>query len=148
MYITKKYNLHAAHRTRNPHLSDTLNEKIYGKCNRQHGHNYTVDVTFEGDIVPDRDIMIIQKDLEEALDSILNKFNNIYLNNLNLIFRHNNPTTENIIYILWHQFSDLSILLHKDILKKYKIKLHKIRLRETARNYFDYYGPDKNIQLF
>ena len=42
----------AAHRVFNPSFSDAENEATFGKCNNPnwHGHNYTLDVSVEGEI--------------------------------------------------------------------------------------------------
>lgn len=50
--ISRKEHFSAAHRLHNPELSDTENEKIFGKCNgiNGHGHNYIVRVTIKGEV--------------------------------------------------------------------------------------------------
>src|SRR3979490_1055981 len=50
--ITRRLMFNAAHRVHNPALSDAENARLFGKCNNPnwHGHNYTLDVSVEGDI--------------------------------------------------------------------------------------------------
>jgi len=46
--LTRQYHFSAGHRLENPALSAEDNERIYGQCYRQHGHNYRVEVTVGG----------------------------------------------------------------------------------------------------
>ena len=50
--VTRRLRFNAAHRVHNPALSDEENAAIFGKCNNPnwHGHNYTLDVSVEGEI--------------------------------------------------------------------------------------------------
>jgi 6-pyruvoyltetrahydropterin/6-carboxytetrahydropterin synthase len=52
--VTRRVRFNAAHRVHNPELSDEENSRLFGKCNNPnwHGHNYTLDVSVEGDIDP------------------------------------------------------------------------------------------------
>jgi GTP cyclohydrolase I len=55
--VTRRVRFNAAHRVHNPELSDAENSRLFGKCNNPnwHGHNYTLDVSVEGDIDPGED---------------------------------------------------------------------------------------------
>jgi len=44
VYLTKKLTFSAAHRLNSKHLSVEENKDVFVKCNRTHGHNYTVKV--------------------------------------------------------------------------------------------------------
>ena len=46
--VTRAYHFSAAHQLANPALSDEENARIYGRCFRQHGHNYGLEVTVAG----------------------------------------------------------------------------------------------------
>ena len=46
--LTRQYHFSAGHRLESAALSAEDNERIYGQCYRQHGHNYLVEVTVEG----------------------------------------------------------------------------------------------------
>jgi len=50
--LTRQYHFSAGHRLENPALSSENNERIYGQCYRQHGHNYRVEVTVGGRLDP------------------------------------------------------------------------------------------------
>ena len=46
--LTRQYHFSAGHRLESAALSAEDNERIYGQCYRQHGHNYLVEVTVGG----------------------------------------------------------------------------------------------------
>ena len=48
MELTRQYHFSAGHRLENAAFSPEDNARIYGQCYRQHGHNYLVEVTVEG----------------------------------------------------------------------------------------------------
>ena len=52
--VTRRVRFNAAHRVHNPKLSDEENSRLFGKCNNPnwHGHNYTLDVSVEGEVDP------------------------------------------------------------------------------------------------
>ena len=52
--VTRRVRFNAAHRVHNPELSDEENSRLFGKCNNPnwHGHNYTLDVSVDGEIDP------------------------------------------------------------------------------------------------
>ena len=47
--LTRSYHFSAGHRLASPALSDAENARVYGPCYRQHGHNYRIEVTVEGE---------------------------------------------------------------------------------------------------
>jgi 6-pyruvoyltetrahydropterin/6-carboxytetrahydropterin synthase len=46
--LTRQYHFSAGHRLESPTLSPGDNARLYGQCYRQHGHNYLVEVTVQG----------------------------------------------------------------------------------------------------
>src|SRR5260370_17703457 len=52
--LTRKIEFAASHLYHNPNFSAEENRRIFGKCNNPHGHghNYTLDVTVEGEPDP------------------------------------------------------------------------------------------------
>ena len=46
--LTRRYHFSAGHRLENPSFTPEENERMYGQCYRQHGHNYQVEVTVVG----------------------------------------------------------------------------------------------------
>ena len=50
--LTRQYHFSAGHRLESSALSPEDNERVYGQCYRQHGHNYLVEVTVSGQMDP------------------------------------------------------------------------------------------------
>ena len=68
--LTRQYHFSAGHRLESAALSAEDNERIYGQCYRQHGHNYLVEVTVEGRLDP---VTGMATDLG-ALDATVKRF--------------------------------------------------------------------------
>jgi 6-pyruvoyltetrahydropterin/6-carboxytetrahydropterin synthase len=47
--LTRTYHFSAGHRLENAELPDEENARIYGQCHRQHGHNYLLVVSVQGE---------------------------------------------------------------------------------------------------
>lgn len=131
--VTRRLKFNAAHRVHNPQFSDEENQRLFGKCNNPnwHGHNYTLDVSVEGEIDPQTgyvmDLSALKKIVEEeVVDKIDHK-------NLNLdvdFMKGQIPTTENLIVAIW---SILAPAIRP-------AKLVRLVLWETDNNYVEYAG--------
>ncbi len=131
--VTRRLKFNAAHRVHNPQFSDEENQRLFGKCNNPnwHGHNYTLDVSVEGEIDPQTgyvlDLSFLKKIVEEeVVDKIDHK-------NLNLdvdFMKDRIPTTENLIVAIW---SILAPAIRP-------AKLVRLVLWETDNNYVEYAG--------
>ena len=133
VYLTKVYEFSAAHRLHSHALSDEENRDIFGKCNNAagHGHNYVLEVTVRGDVDAKTGLVAGLNLLDEVVQKqVYARFD---YKNLNLDapeFEKLNPTSENFVKVLW------------DVLEPNlrPVVLHRLRLRETPKNHFDYYG--------
>jgi len=132
--LTRAFDFAAAHRLHAPRLSDSENKEIFGKCNnpRGHGHNYGVEVTVIGEPDPITGMVIDLSVLDNVLaKEIEGRFDHKFLNDDTAEFEGINPTSENLTRVIWDILSD-------------KIpspaRLHKVVVRETDRNWFEYYG--------
>ncbi len=129
--IFRKEHFNAAHRLNNPSLSEEENKILFGKCNNPnyHGHNYDLIVKVSGAVDKVTGYVIDTKYLSDIIkEHVTDRFDH---RNLNLDieeFKDLNPTTENIVIVIY------------DILRN-KIDHHldlKITLYETERNYAEY----------
>jgi len=131
--VTRRVRFNAAHRVHNPDLPDAENERLFGKCNNPnwHGHNYTLDVSVEGDIDPKTgyvyDLSKLKKTVEREIVDIVDHKNF----NLDVPFMKGViPTSENIIAAFW-----------KILAPKVKpAQLTRLVLWETENNYVEYTG--------
>lgn len=133
VYLTRIYRFSAAHRLHNPGLSEEENRRLFGKCNNLHGHghDYVLEVTVAGDPDPITDCLLDIGQMDKTIqEKILDPFDHVYLNLDTEAFKDRNPSSENIVMVFW------------DILKDAfsPARLHRLRLWETSKSYFDYYG--------
>lgn len=131
--ITRLLRFNAAHRVFNPALSDAENTRLFGKCNNPnwHGHNYTLEVTVEGEVDPTTGFVVNLADLKriverEVVDVVDHK-------NLNLdvpFMAGTIPSTENLVLACWR-------ILAPQVAPA---RLAKLKLWETENHYVEYDG--------
>ncbi|MYF98158.1 6-pyruvoyl tetrahydropterin synthase [Candidatus Poribacteria bacterium] len=133
VYHTKVYEFSAAHRLHSQVLTDEENQEIFGKCNNPagHGHNYVLEVTVKGEVDEKTGLVVGLNLLDEVVaKQVYTRFDYKHLNLDIPEFETLNPTSENFVKVLW------------DVLEPNlrPVVLHRLRLRETPKNHFDYYG--------
>jgi 6-pyruvoyltetrahydropterin/6-carboxytetrahydropterin synthase len=123
----------AAHRVYNPSLSDDENAATFGKCNNPnwHGHNYTLDVSVEGEIDERTgyviDLGVLRDIVEREVVGVVDHRNfNLDVPFMNGVI----PTSENIIVQFWR--------ILENAVKP--AKLVRLVLWETENNYVEYTG--------
>lgn len=137
VYLTKIYEFSAAHRLHSHNLTEHENLEIFGKCNNPagHGHNYTLEVTVKGEVDEKTGLVAAIGLLDDVVENqVFTRFDYKHLNLDTVEFKKLNPTSENFVKVLW------------DVLEPNlrPVILHRLRLRETPRNHFDYYGEFSN----
>lgn len=75
-----------------------------GECERLHGHNFTVEVAVESDVLNEQGMLMDFRILKAKTQSILDTLDHRYLNQLP-IFKDKNPSSENLAA---HIFAELS----------------------------------------
>ncbi len=134
--ITRTYTFCAAHRLHTDQLSDEVNQKIFGKCNNLngHGHNYTVQVTVQGELDTKTGLITDVKQLDQiVLETIVTRFDHQHLN-FDPAFQNLTTTGENLASVIWG-------LLVGRIPSG---RLEKIGVVETRDNFFEYVGDLKS----
>lgn len=136
--VTRTYDFSASHRLHSAEISDAENAEIFGKCNWEngHGHNYDVEITLAGDPNPRTGLLWDLDRLDQVVDEVvLTPYDHKHLNCDTVDFRALNPTSENLTKVVW---DNLHRRLGQEDLGG--ARLFKVAVRETARNYFEYYG--------
>ena len=136
--VTRTYDFSASHRLHSAALSDTENAEIFGKCNWEngHGHNYEVEVTLAGDPDPRTGQVWDGSCLDRIVsEEVLLPYDHKHLNYDTADFRTLNPTSENLTKVIW---DNLSRRLSGEELGA--ARLYRVAVRETPRNYFEYFG--------
>lgn len=131
--LTRKAEFSAAHFYFNPAWSEEENQRVFGKCsNRQgHGHNYTLEVTVEGEPDPVSGFVVDLKQLKDIIEQqVVSVYDHRHLNFEVPEFAKTMPTTENIAIAIWRR-------LHGKIPNA---KLHRVRVYEMSALFADFYG--------
>lgn len=134
VYLTRIEHFNAAHKLYNPNWSHEQNEAVFGKCANEnwHGHNYELYVTVKGSPNPDTGFLYDVKKLSVIIkEKVIEKIDHRNLN-LDVEFMQGKMcSTENLAVGIWNE-----LLPHLPA----EIKLHCIKLYETATIYVEYYG--------
>ena len=131
VYLSRRYHFSASHRLHTEAYDAERNCEVYGKCNNPHGHghNYTVAVTFSGEVDPVTGMICNLADLDAfARTNLIDRFDHTNLNTLEC-FQDSVSTTENLsieVHRIFQQFS----LAH----------LEQVHVEETSNNSFDFAG--------
>lgn len=132
--LTRSLDFAAAHRLNAPGLSHEENLAIFGKCNNLagHGHNYGVEVTVSGDPDPVTGMIVNLSELDAVMErEIMARFDHKHLNDDTPDFADTNPTSENLTVAIWR---------HLEPNIPAPAKLYRVVVKETDRNFFEYYG--------
>ena len=88
-----------------------------GECERLHGHNWNVQVSIASEKLNDLGMVIDFKDLKKKTNTLMDRFDHQYLNEVPP-FTELNPTTENIARYI---FDELSRIINTDLVKVSKV---------------------------
>jgi 6-pyruvoyltetrahydropterin/6-carboxytetrahydropterin synthase len=130
--LTRRYRFAASHRLHTPRLSESENQRVYGKCSNPygHGHNYSVEVTVSGPIDPATGMIANLAQLDPYVETrILEAFDQKYLNEQVPEFAPEKslvPTTENLCRVIFQRLKGFP-LAHLD----------RVRIEETSNNSFE-----------
>ena len=132
--VTRRVEFSAAHRLHREEWSDDENADVFGDCSNPnwHGHNYSLDVTVEGEIDPETGYVMDLKRLKERVQDVV--LRDVDHKNLNVDvpwMEGLNPTTENLAVQVWRR---LEPALPENV------RLVRLVLWETPRNYVEYTG--------
>jgi 6-pyruvoyltetrahydropterin/6-carboxytetrahydropterin synthase len=130
--LGRRYHFAASHRLHNPQLSESENWRVYGKCNNPHGHghNYSVEVRFSGEIDPATGMIANLADLDSFVqEHVIEPFDHRSLQDEVPAFSKAVPTTENLCIEIFHRLKSFP-----------KAKLETVRVEETSNNSFEYAG--------
>ena len=131
--IFRREHFNAAHRLFVPGWTDAQNLETFGKCSNPnyHGHNYELEVKVTGTPDPQTGYVINLSDLSAIIqEHVLSRFDHKNLNLDTREFAHLNPTSENIVYVIYE-------ILRGKLDASFDLS---VRLYETERNFVEYPG--------
>jgi 6-pyruvoyltetrahydropterin/6-carboxytetrahydropterin synthase len=134
VYLTRIEHFNAAHKLYNPDWSHEQNDEVFGKCANEnwHGHNYDLYVTVKGMPSPDTGFLYDVKKLSVIIkEHVIEKVDHRNLNVDVEFMKGQMCSTENLAVGIWKE-----LVPHLPA----EIKLHCIKLYETASIYVEYYG--------
>jgi 6-pyruvoyltetrahydropterin/6-carboxytetrahydropterin synthase len=135
-HFTRRYRLSASHRLHTAALTEQQNRDVYGKCNNPfgHGHNYFIEVTVAGPIDPETGFVVDMPKLDAlAQRELLDRFDVQHMNADPVFSGDFVPSTENLTVEVERVFRRAVPLLDP----AGKLRLHGIRIEETANNSFE-----------
>lgn len=129
--LTKRVEFCAAHRYANPRWTEEKNQRIFGKCGNEHGHNYVLEVTVQGEPSPDTGMVMDLKALKDIItEAVVDRFDHKHLNRDVPYFKEKIPTPENLAVVIWELLEP----------RLETCTLQRIRLYEDGTFFVDYYG--------
>jgi 6-pyruvoyltetrahydropterin/6-carboxytetrahydropterin synthase len=134
--VTRRLHFSAAHRLSRSDWTDERNRETFGLCSNPnwHGHNYEIDVTVEGPIDAETGYVLDLRALRDMVEARV--IGDLDHRNLNLDvswLEGVNPTTENLVVAIWDRLAGGM---------PGTIRLVRLVLYETPRNYVEYTGRD------
>ena len=139
--ITKRVEFSASHRLHCEVLDAAANEALYGKCVREHGHNYALETTVCGLPDPLHGMVMNLRELGQIVrEEIVDVVDHRHLNHDVDLLKGVIPTAENLVIAFWPP-------LERRIAKLCGPRLHRLRLYETSTSWVDYYGPGASPEL-
>ena len=138
IYISRDVHFCAAHKLYNEKWSKEKNEEVFGACANEnwHGHNFDMTVTIKGNVDPETGFVMNFKDLKKIINvEVLDKIDHKNLN-LDVDFMKGKLTSvENLIIEIWK-------ILNPKIkqVTNNRVALHCLKIKETNRNYAEYFG--------
>ena len=134
VYLTRVEHFNAAHKLSNENWSDEKNLEVFGKCSNPnwHGHNYELYVTIKGNPDPETGFVMDVKKLSNIIkERVTEKLDHKNLNEEVDFLKGQMCSTENLVVGIWNEL--------KGQLPE-AVKLHSIKLYETARIFVEYFG--------
>ena len=102
-----------------------------GKCQRLHGHNWSVEAVVEGSTLDELGMLVDFKILKSELNNVLDELDHRYLNELP-IFSATNPTAENLARYIFDSLEASKIFVDSTA------NLKAIRVYESPRSCVTY----------
>ena len=103
-----------------------------GKCQRLHGHNWSVEAIVEGRELDELGMLIDFKILKAELNKVLDELDHRYLNELTIFSKEANPTAENLARYIFETLSTSEIFIDSTAYLK------AIRVYESPRSCVTY----------
>lgn len=128
--LTRRYHFAASHRLHSPRFSEQENWRLYGKCSnpRGHGHNYVLEVTVSGPVVPETGMVANIGELDPFVErEVIEAFDQRNMNEEVPAFEKCVPTTENVCREIYRRLQSFPAA-----------RVERVRVQETSNNSFEF----------
>ncbi len=135
IHITRRETFSAAHRLARKEWSNEKNALVFGKCANPnwHGHNYILWVTVKGEVNQETGFVTNLSDVSNIIKKyILDKVDHKNLNEDVDFMKDKLSTTENLAIEIWKQI--------EEPIKQLGCTLYCIKIKETEKNFVEYFG--------
>lgn len=132
--VTRRLHFSAAHRLSRSDWSEARNAEVFGDCSHVnwHGHNYELELTVVGEVDPETGFVMNLKELRDLVEERV--IRDVDHRNLNLDvpwLAGALPSTENLVVAIWNRIVAGM---------PEGVRLDRLRLEETPRNFVEYTG--------
>lgn len=124
------YRICTGHRLYREDWSVEQNQKVFGRCYNEHGHEYKIDIILSGQISQETGMLINGYDVDEIVKPVIyGQLDHKFLNKDVTFFKTHQPSAEWISYWIYQQIQD-----------KFpkEVDLKKVRVFETQDLYTEY----------
>lgn len=138
--MTRKVTFSSGHRFWFSHLSEAENRDLFPGWGSpyNHGHNYTLDVTVEGEVNPSTSMIVNIKDVDAVLKAdIVPQFAQRSINDEVEYFKTHTPSLENMLPYIWNEIQKSNL--------PPEVSLTHLRLEELPNFYGEYDGMKTTI---
>lgn len=133
IFLTRISHFCVAHACRRPGATEADDVALYGKEARLHGHNFRLDVTVRGAVDPRSGMVIHLTELDRLIrQHVVDVLDHRRLDTDIPFFAERPATIENILAFAWERLSRVLAAC----------ELHRLRLHQDDRTYYDYFGED------
>jgi 6-pyruvoyltetrahydropterin/6-carboxytetrahydropterin synthase len=102
VYLARRAYFSSGLSLHNDKWSDEENQKYFGKRINTHGHDYSLNIFFSGEVDPYDGMIVNLDELKPVLARVLHEVEGAYLNDLKY-FEERVPTLENLVNFLWQE---------------------------------------------
>jgi 6-pyruvoyltetrahydropterin/6-carboxytetrahydropterin synthase len=132
-FLARRAFFSSARQLRVPDWSDEQNRAAFGRDTLPHGHDYSLNVYYEGEIDPHDGMIVNLSDLKPVIAAATEPLDGKFLDREVAHFQQFRPTCENLVNFLWDHLPPrmgAGILSRVCLEESAKLRVQKIRLDE------------------
>ena len=129
LLLTRRVTFAAAHVLRRADWDEERNLAVFGRCARDHGHNYVLEASVSGDPDPATGMVVNLRDLDRVVrEAVVDHVDHRHLNHDVAFLRGVVPTAENLALAFWDRLEACLVTVAPGA------RLRRLRLVESENN--------------